>query len=92
MAKRAPSLSCPTCFAGLTHVSGEPEVRLRCEFGHSFTGEDLARTLSAEADEAKRNLTYLAAEQALLATLMAAKKPAPRPSEPGDLSLDAAAD
>ena len=73
MARRALSLSCPTCFSRLAHAAGERDIRFRCASGHSFTGEDLAKILSAEADEARRNATYLAAEQALLATLMAAK-------------------
>jgi two-component system chemotaxis response regulator CheB len=79
MAKRTLSLSCPTCFGSLTHISGEREVRFQCASGHSFMGQDLARTLSAEADEVRRNATYLAEERALLAVLMATTKPGLRP-------------
>ena len=59
-------LSCPSCGGVLSQMRQSPPVRYRCQVGHAFTGEILAKEQETATDEAVRVALRIIEERATL--------------------------
>ena len=64
-------LTCPTCQGVMSQVRGSKPLRFRCQVGHAFTAEVVARHQEGAVDEALRISLRIIEERAELVTRMA---------------------
>ncbi|WP_454646768.1 chemotaxis protein CheB [Bradyrhizobium liaoningense] len=66
------ALTCPACGGGLSEVSDARPMRFRCQVGHGFTADALAKEQEGRVDEALRVALRIIEERAELVQCMAA--------------------
>jgi len=66
------ALTCPSCGGVLSSVRGSKPLRFRCQVGHSYTSEILAKGQESAVDEALRVALRVIEERAELVARMAA--------------------
>lgn len=64
-------LTCPSCGGVLSQVRGGPPLRFRCQVGHAFTVDSLAKEQESRVDEALRVALRIIEERAELVARMA---------------------
>ncbi|MGY2053124.1 chemotaxis protein CheB [Methylobacterium sp. JK268] len=85
-------LTCPQCHGVLSQVRGEQPLRFRCQVGHGFTADILAREQESAVDEAMRVALRIVEERVELVSRMAEDgRRAGRPAV-ADLYADRAAE
>ncbi|CCD91855.1 CheB methylesterase [Bradyrhizobium sp. ORS 375] len=68
---RPAALTCPSCGGVLSHVTVDKPLRFRCQVGHAFTADVLAREQESRVDEAMRVALRIIEERAELVRRMA---------------------
>jgi two-component system chemotaxis response regulator CheB len=64
-------LSCPACGGVLSQINGGPPLRFRCQVGHAYTADALAKEQESSVDEAMRVALRIIEERAELVHRMA---------------------
>jgi two-component system chemotaxis response regulator CheB len=67
------ALTCPSCGGVLSEVKGSHPMRFRCQVGHAYTGDALAKEQESRVDEALRVALRIIEERAELVQRMAAE-------------------
>ena len=65
------ALSCPSCGGVLSKINATPPLRFRCQVGHAFTADVLAKEQEGRVDEALRVALRIIEERAELVHRMA---------------------
>src|SRR6185312_1248145 len=63
--------TCPGCGGVLSHVNAGPPLRFRCQVGHAYTADALAKEQEGRVDEAQRVALRIIEERAELVQRMA---------------------
>jgi two-component system chemotaxis response regulator CheB len=65
------ALTCPSCGGVLSQINTGPPLRFRCQVGHAFTADSLAKEQEGRVDEALRVALRIIEERAELVQRMA---------------------
>jgi two-component system chemotaxis response regulator CheB len=68
---RPSALTCPACGGVLSQVNAKPPLRFRCQVGHAYTADALAKEQEGRVDEALRVALRIIEERAELVQRMA---------------------
>jgi two-component system, chemotaxis family, protein-glutamate methylesterase/glutaminase len=68
---RPAALTCPACGGVLSEINAAPPLRFRCQVGHAYTADALAKEQEGNVDEALRVALRIIEERAELVHRMA---------------------